>query len=140
MLKVRMWVLLPLWCLFFASSCSLFMPWHEEIVIETEPPGAVVIIDSQRFLSPLRVPVRKNKTFSIYVNKDGYIGQNVWSGRSLSPTGILDLAGACAFYLPALGFVSPAVWQRQQNYYFFKLLPIDCHCDSCCKNQALESK
>jgi len=113
------------------SSCSLFMPWHEEIVVETEPPGAEVMIEGRKHLSPLRLTVRKDRTFSISVHKDGFRGQNAWCGRQLSPSGILDLVGACAFYVPAAGFISPAIWRHQQNYFFFKLQPIaDCcvHC------------
>ncbi|NLZ64284.1 MAG: PEGA domain-containing protein [Lentisphaerae bacterium] len=113
------------------SSCSLFMPWHEDIVVETEPPGAEVIIEGRKHLSPLRLSVRKDSTFSIYVHKDGFRGQNAWCGRQLSPTGILDLVGTCAFYVPAVGFISPAVWRHQQNYFFFKLQPLDDCCGHC---------
>ncbi|NLF92532.1 MAG: PEGA domain-containing protein [Oligosphaeraceae bacterium] len=116
---------------FFASSCSLFLPWYEDIVVETDPPGAEVIVDGQKYLSPLRVPVRKDRTFSIYVNKEGYRGQNAWCGRNLSASGILDLVGACAFYVPAAGFISPAVWRHQQNYFFFKLPPLEDCCEHC---------
>jgi len=109
----------------FCFSCSLFLPWQEDIVIETKPAGAEIIIEGQKYLSPAKVRMRKSQTFSIYVNKDGYRGENAWCGRSLSATGILDLVGACAFYVPVVGFVSPAAWRHQQNYFFFQLTPVN---------------
>ena len=52
--------------------------------------------------SPLRLSVRKDSTFSSMCTKT-VSRTNAWCGRQLSPTGILDLVGTCAFYVPQLG-------------------------------------
>lgn len=112
-------------CLYFACGCSLFAPHHEELTIVTIPPGAKVDIEGSHFVSPVKTQIRKGHSFAIYVEMPGYVSQKAWCGRTISTTGVLDLAGTMLFYLPAIGFFSPGVWKLEQTYYKFFLKPSD---------------
>ena len=117
-------------CLFCICGCSLFAPHDEFLTVVTEPPGARVDIEGVYHTSPARTKVRRDRTFHIYVDKPGYTPQKAWCGRTISATGVLDLAGTLLFYLPAVGFFSPGVWKHDQTYFKFYLKPIE-PCPEC---------
>ncbi len=120
-------------CLFFCS-CSLFAPHHEFLTVVTEPPGARVDIEGVYHTSPVKAKVRRDRTFHIYVDKPGYSPQKAWCGRTISATGVLDLAGTLLFYLPAIGFFSPGVWKHDPTYFKFYLKPVE-PCPYCTTRQ-----
>lgn len=115
-------------CLF--CSCSLFVSHREVLTVVTEPPGARVDIEGVSYTSPMECKIPRDRTFHVYVDKPGYIPQKAWCGRTISATGMLDLAGTLIFYLPALGFFSPGVWKHEQTYFKFYLKPVE-PCPEC---------
>lgn len=112
-----------------ALSCSAFAPWKQEILLETEPPGATILVDgAQVGKTPLRVPVRKTGATPINSNSGPKIVFKLPGYRDTqfrpkaqkpSLTGwfdLLTLTGLVTMYMP--GF-----WSFDKETYRLSMEP-----------------
>ena len=111
--------------LFMATSgCSLFAPSTQTISVDGQPSGALVVINGKPFNAPCSCKVKRNRNVEITVSQKGYFPYTMKSGYSLSTTGMLDLAGAAFFLVPAVGFVSPGAFVLEQDTFYYTLTPM----------------
>src|SRR5258708_12355865 len=80
----------------FASGCAtLFQGTNEEIMVESDPPGAQVSVnDGRQGTTPFSMKVNRNDDLEIHVSKAGY-----------SPTDIADTSHPeCAYVVSDISF------------------------------------
>ena len=107
------------------SGCSLFVPSHQSISIDGQPAGAKVVVNGNPCYSPCKIEVPRNKMLEIDVYKDGYHPYTMYASYSLSQTGMLDLAGAWFFIVPAIGFFSPGAFSLEKDTFYYVLTPVE---------------
>jgi len=107
------------------TGCSLFAPWKEEIVIDSDPQGAEVIIPGQRGVTPCTLKVPCNKDLTVIVKKKGYYTGQKSVQYTLGKCGVLDVAGTWAFLIPAIGLASPGAYTLREHEVIVVLSKIE---------------
>jgi len=107
-------------------GCALVYPWKQEILLETEPPGAAIYVDGEEVgQTPMRVAVRKagstpvnsNDPALVEFKKPGYLVARLKpSAQKLSPAGWVD-----AFLTIGLTAVTPGFWAFSKERYSMTL-------------------
>ncbi|MCR9097676.1 MAG: caspase family protein [bacterium] len=107
-------------------GCSLVYPWKQEVLLETDPPGAVIYVDGEEVgETPMRVAVRKagstpvnsNNPALVEFKKAGYRDARLKpSAQKLSPAGWAD-----AFLTLGLTAVTPGFWAFSHERYSMTL-------------------
>ena len=102
-----------------ATGCSLFAPWHETLVIDSEPQGAAIVIPGyERMTTPASVSVPCDKDLTVVIRKEGYHTQVQTVRRTLGKCGVLDVVGTVVFLLPAVGLFSPGAYSLEPHTVF----------------------
>ena len=115
--------------LFLATTgCSLFAPRSEDIIVDSDPQGAEVMIPGQRLMTPCSITVPCDKDVTVVLRKDGYRTEVYNIKRTLGKCGTLDLVGGIIFLLPAVGLFSGGAYTLEQHTIFaplFKVAPTE---------------
>jgi hypothetical protein len=92
------------------SGCSAFMPRQESVTITTSEPGAEIFINSMPSgKSPLTTMLDRNKNYTVVAKLPGKNGSSS-IGKTISPTGVLDIVGTFFFIVPVIGCFTPGFW------------------------------
>ncbi len=68
-----MLVILTMTAGFLAAGCATIVHGTKTVVaINSEPSGAVATVDNQTIITPGRVTLKNNRTYTIEITKDGY--------------------------------------------------------------------
>ena len=104
-----------------ASGCSLFAPQHENILIDSDPQGAQVLLPGIRLTTPCSVSVPCDEDLTVTVKKDGYDTAVFNIERTLGKCGLLDVIGTWTIGVPVIGLFSPGAWTLKQHTIFAPL-------------------
>ena len=102
-------------------GCSLFAPWSEEVLIDSDPQGAEVVVPGHRLTTPATVTVPCDKDLTVVVRKEGFRTQSSSVRRTLGKCGVLDVVGTVLFIVPAVGLFSPGAYTLDHHTVFFVL-------------------
>ena len=110
----------------FAPGCSLFAPYKEDVIIDSEPQGAQIIIPGQARLStPATVKLRCDQNVTVIIKKDGYHTHVETLHRTLGKCGLLDVLGTVLVIFPAVGLFSPGAYTLEQHVVYAPLQKLD---------------
>lgn len=111
-------------CYLNLSACSIFGGSSQALTVNSEPPGANVLINGTLAgTTPLQHQVPRRGDLTIEVQKNGYTPQSRTTGRKLSSVGIVDVIGGALFLLPLLGLIAPGAWEQDPGIIGITLEP-----------------
>jgi hypothetical protein len=78
---------LGLFCV--GTGCATIRGDKQKMTIETEPPGANLVVDGQKYTTPAQVELKRKETHRIAVEKEGYRPiafnlESTWDGASMT--------------------------------------------------------
>ncbi|WP_294479583.1 hypothetical protein [uncultured Victivallis sp.] len=103
------------------TGCSFFGNKTQEITVNVSPADAHVLINGETYTPPVKMMVPTTKSLTITAIKPGYVSQTVYTRRSLSKLGILDLVGLFTILVPGIGFVSDGAYEITNPHIYFQL-------------------
>lgn len=97
------------------TGCSAFVPWKEQVRIETTPAGVPVYVDGVNVgPSPVTLDLPRNKSHTIVAATQGSFYR-----RDLNPdfsvTGTLDMVGGALLLVPGLGVLFPGAYDLDSH-------------------------
>ncbi|ODT46160.1 MAG: hypothetical protein ABS70_01490 [Nitrospira sp. SCN 59-13] len=111
-------------CYLNLTACSIFAGSSQSLTVNSEPPGANVLINGTLAGStPLQHQVPRRGDLTVEVQKAGYTPQTRVTGRKLSSVGIVDVIGGAMFLLPLLGLIAPGAWEQDPGIIGVTLEP-----------------
>ncbi len=97
------------------SSCSFFVPKTQELKIVPSDSSATVRVNGTVVGKGTVVAnVQRNKSATVTASSGSRHGVAVVD-RTISPTGILDIAGGVFFLVPLVGLFSPGAFQLESD-------------------------
>ncbi len=105
------------------SGCSFLGPRKQSITVTGQPADAMVVVNGQQMTAPVTMEVLRNKSVNIVVSKKGYGTFTSNTGYTLSPLGVLDVAGGFFFLFPLVGLLSPGAFELEQDHFYYVLSP-----------------
>lgn len=107
----------------YMAGCSLFGPMNQSIGVNSDPPGAEVIVSGKAMgITPLRFEVDRGENIVLEVQKSGYQTQYRTSSRHLSGLGMLDTISGFFWLVPFVGLASSAAWEHEPVDFEITLL------------------
>ena len=103
------------------AGCSWFAPWREDVVVDSEPQGAQVIIPGQRLTTPCTITVPCDRGITVVIKKEGYETSVHTIRHTLGKCGTLDVIGAVIWLVPAIGLFSPGASTLEQHTIYAPL-------------------
>lgn len=110
-------------------ACSIFAPSRQELLFESEPPGATVRVDGVVVgQTPVRAPVRKfgstpvmsHNPPKVVYQLEGYREVQLRpQAQKVSPTGWLDILGV----FTSVTVLTPGFWSFDKDRYTMTLVP-----------------
>lgn len=87
MKQLTLLAVIGLMCL--GTGCATLRGSEQKMMIETEPPGASLTVDNQKYITPIQVVLKRKDTHKITVAKDGYRPitfnfESTWDGASMT--------------------------------------------------------
>ena len=111
-------------CSLHLTGCSVFGGTSQQLIVNSEPPGADVMINGTLAgTTPLQHQVSRRGDIAVTVHKAGYTPQTRVTGRKLSTVGIVDVIGGAVFLLPLLGLIAPGAWEQDPSTIGITLEP-----------------
>jgi hypothetical protein len=108
----------------FLTGCSLFVSSHQTVSVQSPQSHAKVWVNGAYIgEAPIETSVRRDETLVVMVKKDGFETSTRVVQHHLSPTGTLDVIGACLFLLPGLGFCSGGAFSLDDTGFIIDLAP-----------------
>ena len=117
-------VLMAASLLLATTGCSLFAPRSEDLLVDSEPQEAQVIVAGQRLTTPCTIRVPCDKDVTVVLKKEGYRTRVYNIKRTLGKCGTLDLVGGIIFLLPAVGLFSGGAYTLEQHTIFAPLIEV----------------
>jgi len=109
---------------FLGQGCAtLVRGTTQRITITTDPSGAMATVAGNRVLTPATVELSRKHDATIFVEKEGYVPQQITLKRSIEPwtAGNLLLGGLPGLVVDA---ISGAMVKFNQDEVSFKLQPV----------------
>lgn len=139
MRPLRLLPLLLLTCL--ATGCATVIHGvHQDVRVETDPPGATASADGQTITTPGVLKInRQSKTFEIFVEKEGYVSLRVpltrryagpyqanWFFGLIGGAVTKSYAGVLALPVAAVGvdIATGAAYRIEPSKIFLRLEPV----------------
>lgn len=117
-------------CIFMLLSlltgCSLFMPSHQTVCIQSVQTHAKVWVNGNYVgEAPVQTSVRRNETLMVIVKKDGFETSSRVVNHHLSTAGTLDMIGTCIFLIPCVGFCTSGAFSLDETSFIIQLAPAE---------------
>lgn len=106
-------------------GCSCFVPWNQDFVVAGTPSDAEIVIrgeGSRR--SGEAYLLRRNRSYSGEIHRDGYEDEQFYISTEVSVWGGLDIVGGCFWLVPFIGLGFPGSHTLAKDHYFYNLKPI----------------
>lgn len=107
----------------YMVGCSLFGPMKQSIGVNSDPPGAEVIVSGKPIgITPLRFEADRGENMVLEVQKSGYLTEYRKPSRHLSGLGLLDVIAGFFWLVPFVGLASSAAWEHDPADFDITLL------------------
>ncbi|NCP97254.1 MAG: hypothetical protein GW824_11555 [Deltaproteobacteria bacterium] len=97
------------------TGCSAFRAHNQTMNINCTPEDAILMVNGQRYSSPVQVSVKRNRDVSLQAHKEGYVPYQRTIGHHFNGTGALDAVGTLLILVPCVGLFTPGAWSLDET-------------------------
>jgi len=97
------------------TGCSAFRAHNQTMNINCTPEDAILMVNGQRYSSPVQVSVKRNRDVLLQAHKEGYVPYQRTIGHHFNGTGALDAVGTLLILVPCVGLFTPGAWSLDET-------------------------
>jgi hypothetical protein len=97
------------------TGCSAFRAHNQTMNINCTPEDAILMVNGQRYSSPVQLSVKRNRDVSLQAHKEGYVPCQRTIGHHFNGTGALDAVGTLLILVPCIGLFMPGAWSLDET-------------------------
>jgi hypothetical protein len=84
--KVALVVLAAITVVVVGSGCATIVSGsRQQVKIESDPPGAIARVEEQTISTPGSITLKRNRTYTVYISKEGYEEKKVYLNCEMNP-------------------------------------------------------
>ena len=105
-----------------SSGCVSFFNSTEQVLTVTSPESdADIFINSNKYKTPAKVSVPRDKHVNVMVEKPGYTTFKTEITNSLSGCGVTDAISSIFLLIPIIGLLAPGAYELTYDHIDVKL-------------------